>query len=137
MVRREVLRKRLQHLDDYLVFLQNARKYTLKEFISNPERYGSVERFLQLSIECLSDMGNHIIANQELGVVETYSDIPQLLYEAGYISIDLREAWIRMTGFRNILVHGYLEIDREIVYRVLQENLVDIQSLRTVFAQFL
>lgn len=137
MARREILWKRLQHLDECLIVLYRAQKYTFEEFVSDPERYGSVERFLQLSIESLSDMGNHFIANQELGAVETYSDIPQLLYEAALISLEQREVWIRMTGFRNVLVHGYLEIDREIVYRVLQENLPDISALRTVFAQFL
>jgi len=137
MVRREVIHKRLRHLDRYLHILQNAQKYTFEQFIADPERYGSVERFLQLAIECLSDMGNHVIAYQELGVVDAYSDIPQLLYEAGRIGIELREVWIRMIGFRNILVHGYLDIDQEIVYKVLTENLQDIQSLRAVFAQFL
>ena len=61
MVRPEVIRKRLEHLDTYLRILQNAQKYTFEEFVSNPERYGSVERFLQLSVECLSDLGNHIV----------------------------------------------------------------------------
>ncbi|MFQ3682939.1 HepT-like ribonuclease domain-containing protein [Roseiflexus sp.] len=42
-----------------------------------------------------------------------------------------------MIGFRNILVHDYLKIDRTIVFRVLQDNLGDLEALRRVFAQFL
>jgi len=42
-----------------------------------------------------------------------------------------------MIGFRNILIHEYLEIDREIVYRVLQENLDDLDELKRIFVRFL
>ena len=42
-----------------------------------------------------------------------------------------------LIGFRNTLMHEYTEIDRKIVYQVLQEDLVDIEALIQVFAQFL
>jgi len=42
-----------------------------------------------------------------------------------------------MIGFRNVLVHDYLDIDREIVYTVLQEDLSDLNQLKRLFAQFL
>lgn len=137
MVRREVLYKRLNRLDEYLAILQQLRLYSLEEFLAEPERYGSAERFLHLSIEALSDMGNHVVAYQQLGTVDSYSDIPYLLCEAGYINTSQQETWVRMIGFRNILVHDYLEIDREIVYQVLNERLADIASLKDVFVQFL
>ena len=44
---------------------------------------------------------------------------------------------VEMIGFRNILVHDYLDIDRELVYRVLQENLEDVARLRSAFARWL
>ncbi len=37
----------------------------------------------------------------------------------------------------NILVHDYLDIDRNIVYDVLQAHLSDLYALRKVFARFL
>lgn len=49
MVRSEVIRKRLQKLDEYLEILTGLQKYTLDEFMSTPEYYGSAERFLQLA----------------------------------------------------------------------------------------
>jgi uncharacterized protein YutE (UPF0331/DUF86 family) len=105
--------------------------------MSDAEHYGSAERFLQLAIESITDMGNHVIADMELGVVNSYSDIPLILSQHGYLSDDLKETWIRMIGFRNTLVHEYIDIDRDIVYNVLQNNLQDIEKLKMVFAQFL
>ena len=137
MVRREVLYKRLNQLDEYLVILRGLQRYSQEEFAADPEHYGSAERFLHLAIEALSDMGNHVIADQNLGVVDTYSDIPYLLYEAGYVDETLRETWIKMIGFRNILVHGYLDVDRDIVYQELHSGLTDIEALRDIFARLL
>ena len=42
-----------------------------------------------------------------------------------------------MIGFRNTLVHEYIDIDRRIVYEVLQHRLEDMEALKRVFAQFL
>lgn len=109
----------------------------MDEFLSNPEIYGSAERFLQLAIETTTDIGNHIISALGLGEVNWYSDIAALIEEKGYISVDLRERWIKMIGFRNILVHDYLEVDRKIVHAVLQNNLNDLEELKRAFAEFL
>lgn len=137
MVRVEVIRKRLNKLDEYLSILHRLQRYSLEEFTTEPERYGSAERFLHLIVEAFSDIGNHLVADLGLGVVDTYSDIPYLLYDADYIDLEMREQWIRMIGFRNILVHDYLDVDRKVVHEVLQKNLDDIKALRNVFAQFI
>ena len=137
MLRAEVIRKRINKLDEYLSILNKLQAYSFEEFMANPERYGSAERFLHLSIEAVIDMANHIIAELGLGVVNWYSDIPAMFFEKGHIDRHLKEKWIQMIGFRNTLVHEYIDIDRQIVYKALQNNLDDIEKLKKVFAQFL
>ena len=137
MVRAEIIRKRMNRLDDYLAVLKKSQKYSFEEFTADPERYGSTERFLHLAIEALIDMGNHVIADSELGVVNWYSDIPKIMAEKEFISSELGEKWIRMIGFRNTLVHEYIDIDRKIVFDVLQNNIQDLEDLKRAFAQFL
>lgn len=137
MVRTEVIRKRLNKLDEYLVILNGLRRYSFAEFAENPEHYGSAERFLQLAIESITDLGNHVIADLALGAVNWHSDIPKLLAQAGYLNTELQATWMRMIGFRNILVHDYLDIDQHIVYEVLQNHLQDLEAIRAIFIQFL
>jgi uncharacterized protein YutE (UPF0331/DUF86 family) len=137
MIKVEVLRRRLNKLDEYIGILRRLSRYDLQAFLADPEHYGSAERFLQLAIETLNDMGSHVVVDLQLGMVESYRDIPRILVEHEYISSELGDIWIRMIGFRNILVHDYLEIDRKLVYRVLQENLEDLTTLRRVFARWL
>jgi uncharacterized protein YutE (UPF0331/DUF86 family) len=137
MVNPEVIRRRLNKLDEYLSILNRLQRYSLAEFKADPERYGSAERFLQLSIEVVNDLGSHVIAEQRLGMIESYSDIPNLLADSGYLDEILHDKWIRIIGFRNILVHEYLELNRDIVHDVLQNRLGDLDELRRFFAQFL
>jgi len=46
MVRHEILRKRMNKLDEYLAILRQLQRYARDEFLSDPEHYGSAERFL-------------------------------------------------------------------------------------------
>jgi len=137
VVRPEVLKRRLQKLDEYLSIVKKLSDYNQEEFVTEPERYGSAERFLQLSIEVINDMASHVVADNELGTVTVSSDIPRLFQSSGYITDELCAKWIRLIGFRNILVHDYLEVNRSIVHEVLRESLNDIKELQRVFAQFL
>ncbi len=71
------------------------------------------------------------------GIVNWYSDIPKILEQNGVIDAEIREKWIQMIGFRNVLVHQYIDVDRSIVYDVLENYLEDIEMLRKVFARYL
>ena len=90
-----------------------------------------------LSIELLTDVGNHIIAEEGLGMVNWYSDIPDILNSKNIINIELKEIWIKMIGFRNTLVHEYIDIDLEIVYDILQNGLDDLQAIKLSLAVYL
>jgi uncharacterized protein YutE (UPF0331/DUF86 family) len=62
VARPEVIRRRLQKLDEYLEILQGLQCYSFESFVEDPEHYGSAERFRQLAIETLTGMGSHVIA---------------------------------------------------------------------------
>jgi uncharacterized protein YutE (UPF0331/DUF86 family) len=137
MVKPEVVRRRFEKLDEYLTILNRLKKYSYEDLISDPEHYGSAERFLHLAIEAITDVCNHIIAEEQLGVINWYGDIPSILATEKVISAEQRDIWIRMIGFRNTLVHEYIDVDLEIVYRVLQEGLPDLKAIRRSLAAYL
>lgn len=137
MVNPNVLHRRLEKLDEYLGYLEEAQRYSFREFVEDPERRGSVERYLHLAIEALTDMANHVVADDDLGSVEQARDLPPLLAEHGYLEEPLVSRWQDMIGFRNVLVHEYTDIDPEQVYDVLQHQLDDLRRLRRVFGRFL
>jgi len=137
MVRPEILHKRLRKLDEYLEILKRLQRYSRDEFLRDPEHYGSTERFLQLAIEAITDIASHIIADENLGSVNWYSDIPRILCEKNVVTEEQKDIWLKMIGFRNTLVHEYIDIDRSIVFDVLHHNIPDLESLKRVFAAYL
>jgi uncharacterized protein YutE (UPF0331/DUF86 family) len=137
MTRPEVLRRRLARLEEYLGILRRLSAYSLEEFLASPERYGAAERFLQLSIEAINDMAAHVAAEEGWGPFERARDLVDLFQAQGLLEEELAEKWRRMIGFRNLLVHDYLEVDRKLVHRFLREGLQDLEALARVFARFL
>jgi len=137
VVKKEVIRKRLEKLGESLDFLDRVRSYSLEDFLADPEHFGSAERFMQLAIESVNDMASRIVAENDWGSVNAARDLPKIFLHQGLINDGLEHRWERMIGFRNILVHDYLEVNRKLVYEVLQNDLSDLRALEKMFARFL
>ncbi len=138
MVEREVLQKRIEKAREYINFLDKmSGNYNFEEFKNDKMIYGSGERFLHLTIEALIDIGNHIISSEDLGVVDVYRDIPVILHNNEYIDKRDKELFIKIIGLRNILVHDYLDIEKETIYRIINENLSDLEDILKKYIELL
>lgn len=96
-----------------------------------------MERNLQLAVEAFTDMGSHIIVDENLGSFERARDVPDLFQKHGRIGEKARDTWQSMIGFRDVLVHEYVDIERRRVYDTLQYHLDDIRQLSHAFDRFL
>ena len=76
------------------------------------------------------DIGNHIVSLNNIERPETFSDIIKILAKHNVISEELSTRLIKMVRFRNLLGHFYLEIDNEIIYNILQNDIKDFNSFR-------
>lgn len=137
MVKRDVVITRIDKLKEYLTYLNSAKKYTREQYIDNPLIYGSSERFLHLSIECVIDIGNHIISDMRYRKPESNKDIFQVLYENKLIDEVLKNNLSNMAGFRNILVHDYLKLNRGMVYEIILNNLGYIEKFVSIITEYI
>ena len=137
MVKQDVVAARLEKLNAYLQTLNAVQQYDLVRFMEDPFIHGTAERYLHLSIECLLDIGNHLISDRGYRKPATYGEIPEILAEQGVISQDLAARMAGMAAFRNILVHDYLKLDLEKVYKVIQEHMKDLEELAGIYAELL
>lgn len=128
---------KLGRLDEYLKYLASIQKVNKKSFLSDYHFYGLAERYLQLAIEVILDAGKLIIISGNLRRPEDNQDIFVVLRENKIISQKLVEKLTGIAGFRNILVHDYEKIDREIVYQKLQKNLSDFKNFKKEILKFL
>jgi uncharacterized protein YutE (UPF0331/DUF86 family) len=127
MVDREIFSRRLAALRGYLERLRAFRATTEQEFQSSPAIHDLAERYLHLAMECVLDLANHFIADAGLSTPETNQDTFRRLEEAGAIPADLAARLRAWAGFRNVLVHEYLEIDHRIAWNAIQSELGDLE----------
>ena len=137
MVNVSVLNARLEKLREYLNILRSIREYDLERFRRDPLVYGAAERYLHLSIECLIDIGNHVISDRGYRKPQNYADVFMVLNEEDIISDELLEKIEGMAAFRNILVHDYLRLDRDRVYTLFSEKIPVMEELASVFSKML
>lgn len=136
MVSREIVLSRISKLDEYIKFLYQMKEYSKSSYLDDPMIYGSTERFLHLAIECVIDISNHIIADMSYRKPHSNREIFEILFENKIINSDLKINLSNMAGFRNILVHDYIDLDREMVYDIIKDNLKDIEDFRDIVIEY-
>lgn len=87
-----------------------------------------VEHTLQIAIQAAMDAAAHIVSDERLGEPSTNRQLFDLLARHGILPADLATKLGRMAGFRNILVHGYAEVDPRIVEDVVRHHLGDLDA---------
>jgi uncharacterized protein YutE (UPF0331/DUF86 family) len=91
-----------------------------------------VEHTLQLAIQAALDVASHVVSDERLGEPDTNRDLFALLEAAGWIEASLSDALQRMAGFRNVLVHGYTDVDLGIVQDATRTGLTDLERFVAV-----
>ena len=90
-----------------------------------------VEHTLQLAIQGIVDVASHIASDDRLGEPSTNYELLDLLCGAGWIDETQRKTLRAMIGFRNVLVHEYVDVDLAIVRDVLEHRLSDLEAFVT------
>ncbi len=100
--------------------IERAIRRMWQEYQANPQldNYTHVDA-LTLNVEraCQAaiDLAMHIVAQKRLGMPQSSAEAFRLIYEAGCISKELLKVMIAMTGFRNIAIHEYQQMDMSVL----------------------
>ena len=77
--------------------------------------YRGIERLVQLILQALLDLGLMVISALGGKTPERYSDIGEVLSDMDVLSRNEEKLLRSMAGMRNILVHAYADIRRDLV----------------------
>jgi len=116
--------KKLALIETYVRELRTlGRPHTLRRDIRE-------ERFtlhtLQLAAQAALDVASHIVSDERLGEPNTNREIFDLLARHGWIETALAAELENMAGFRNLVIHGYADIDLAVVEDVVRNHLHDL-----------
>lgn len=119
-----VVRRHLLALDQALQVLRKHQDRPVDELRSDREERWVVERGLQVCTQNVLDVATHLAASAGRDVPDYATAIDQLA-ELGVLPGEFAARLRPVAGFRNVIVHGYLDVDLEIVHRLLNERLDD------------
>jgi len=123
MLEKRLLKRKLSKLREYLGELKPFDEISLDNYLNDYKNKRTVERVIQLIVECATDINTHIIVEtQERPPKDYYSSFAELaklhaLPRKFAISI------AGTAGLRNRLVHEYEEIKDAIVHKNIKKVL--------------
>lgn len=119
-----LIAKRLAFIEDCVHDLRTLARLELIDHDVRELRF--VEHTLQLAIQAALDVASHIVSDERLGEPATNQELFALLARHRWTQPGQLAALRAMAGFRNVLVHGYTEVDRAIVRDVVEHHLDDL-----------
>lgn len=126
MVDATSIESRLERLRALLAELDEIREGGRQAFEADPRLRLATERALQLAIQACIDVAGHLVAELDLPLPPDYRSLFPELTAAGLDS-DLAARLGDATGLRNILVHDYLDLDKNVIWGAL-DHLDDLRG---------
>jgi uncharacterized protein YutE (UPF0331/DUF86 family) len=115
------IERRLEKLSVCLQKLEPFKKQKKEELLGDPYLQDIIERNLEVAAQAVIDIANRIISIDRLEKPRDYYEAILRLGEVGILPIDFAQKLAPIAGFRNILVHSYLDINWDEVYNNLSQ----------------
>ena len=128
---------KLGSLREYVQYLRGYQKHVLEELERNHTLRGAVERYFQLSAECVIDICEILISGLKLQRPEEYRQAIDILGEEGILPNEFAYHLAPIAGFRNISVREYGQIDLMKVCEHLQKDMDDIDMFAKYIPDYL
>jgi len=133
MIEERLIKRKLTKLKEYLKELQPFVEILLRDYISEYKNKRTVERDIQLIVECACDINNHILMEtQERPPKDYYSSFTDLS-KIKVLPQKFASTIAETAGLRNRLVHEYEEIKDNIVY----ENIGNVLRLYKKYTDYI
>lgn len=107
--------------------IERALRRMSQEYQANPglDNYTHIDAMtlnVERACQAAIDLAMHIVARERLGMPQSSAEAFRLMYEAGHISKELLRDMTAMTGFRNIAIHEYQQMDMSIFRHIAESR---------------
>lgn len=129
------LRDLLDRLRDTSANLDRLASLGRAAVRNDTDRLNSAKYLFVLAAEQCIDIGQHIVSSEGLPAPATFADVFAILRDAGWMTADSAERLGELARFRNLLVHGYADVDDDRVVTYLSSDRDDLATFRAQVAQ--
>ena len=135
MVDKSVIASRIEAIEKHLNRIGVHAKKARQEFLSDVDAQDIVEYNLFQIVNHLIDMVQHVVVDEDMGFPDSAYDAVEVLREKDTLSDKESEALRRMLGFRNIVGHDYIALNKQVVFDILTNGPEDIKSILSTIAR--
>jgi uncharacterized protein YutE (UPF0331/DUF86 family) len=117
---------RLGRLDELLASLEVVHERGRGAYDGDPDVADATRYRLQLAVQVCIDLAAHLVARSGRRIPDRYKDLFTDLVADG-LEPKLASRLSEAAGFRNVIVHDYLDVDDEVVWGSL-DHLDDLRD---------
>jgi len=97
------------------------------DLAADPDALDLVSFNLMLAVQSCLDVASHLISDEDWPPANSYAEAFQRLHEQGVLSRDTADTLGSATGLRNVVAHGYADVDPELIHRAAAHGLADLE----------
>jgi len=113
--------KKLSRLQTNITKLESYKKVSQNDFLVDFTINAAAMHYLVENIEIITDIGNHILAEDFGDSGDSYKDIIKKTGENKIIPLKFAKDNMDMAGLRNMIIHFYVDIEMKKIYQSLQK----------------
>lgn len=133
-----LVEKKTHLLDGYVDEMRPfADDFSTDEILGDSFKYHTLERLFQLAVDAMIDINRHIIKEKYLGAPDDLESTFTLLGTAKILEEAFAIRVAPIVGVRNMIVHRYEKLDRNIFVRNVKKNFGDFTNYARQITQFL
>ena len=134
---RDLIFKHLSEIETAVAVLEKHRSVTAGELERSIELRWTIERGLQVVIQNILDIAAHILASEFKNEWDDYRSLIEKLGVHDVVPSIFAQELKGIAGFRNVLVHEYMEVELAIVEKVLKTQLDTFREFARYIVQYL
>ena len=129
--------KKLEQISGYLKEIKNLLESSDKEILVDSGKLHIAERLLQLTVDTMIDINQHLIGELNLKVSDDLQGTFYILGENKILPDDFTQKIAPVVGLRNRIVHRYEELDKELFIRTFRKDFSDFEEYLKLINQYL
>jgi uncharacterized protein YutE (UPF0331/DUF86 family) len=116
------INKKVKDLEGYIKEIKDFLKFSDEEILNDSGKIHIAERLVQLIVDTMLDINQHIIKEQNLKAAEDFQNTFYVLAKSGILPEDFANKVAPVVAVRNRIVHGYESLDKKLFIKNLRKN---------------
>ena len=120
---KERIKDKIKQIEEFIGTLSEIKPLTFEDYINDLKTKAACERYAQKIIEAIIDLTYLVIKERKWRLPEGDEQAFDILIKNKILSLELGKKLQDAKGMRNFLIHQYGEVDDEIIFNAINEEL--------------